>query len=114
MKENAINKTGIKRPKNYPTPTCLLLCAICALYRTRVPLLCWDEWGIMGKSGGLWWNGAGSGERGFVESGGKVGSVQCSDGASMVMDSGVAGKYGGRGRLLSEEDKKRSIRERKY
>nr|GEW53810.1 hypothetical protein [Tanacetum cinerariifolium] len=26
--------------------------------RTRVPLLCWDEWGITGKSGGLWWNGA--------------------------------------------------------
>nr|GEU81671.1 putative reverse transcriptase domain-containing protein [Tanacetum cinerariifolium] len=42
----------------------------------RVPLLCWDEWGIMGKSGGLWWNGAGSGERGFVESGRKVRSVQ--------------------------------------
>nr|GFB51626.1 ribonuclease H-like domain-containing protein [Tanacetum cinerariifolium] len=42
----------------------------------KVPLLCWDEWGIMGKSGGLWWNGAGSGERGFLESGGKVRSVQ--------------------------------------
>nr|GEU81669.1 hypothetical protein [Tanacetum cinerariifolium] len=41
----------------------------------RVLLLCWDEWGIMGKSGGLWWNGAGSGERGFVESGEKVRSV---------------------------------------
>nr|GEX23167.1 hypothetical protein [Tanacetum cinerariifolium] len=42
-----------------------------------VPVLCWDEWGIMGKSGGLWWNGAGSEGRGFVESGGKVVSVQC-------------------------------------
>nr|GEV47084.1 hypothetical protein [Tanacetum cinerariifolium] len=38
----------------------------------RVSGLCWGEWGIVGKSGGLWWNGAGSGGRGFVESGGKV------------------------------------------
>nr|GEU57591.1 putative nuclease HARBI1 [Tanacetum cinerariifolium] len=33
------------------------------------------EWGIVGKSGGLWWNGAGSGGRGFVESGEKVGRM---------------------------------------
>nr|GEZ79855.1 hypothetical protein [Tanacetum cinerariifolium] len=29
---------------------------------TRVAGLSWGRWGIMGKSGGLWWNGAGSGE----------------------------------------------------
>nr|GFA93163.1 hypothetical protein [Tanacetum cinerariifolium] len=29
---------------------------------TRVASLSWGRWKIMGKSGGLWWNGAGSEE----------------------------------------------------
>nr|GEU50151.1 hypothetical protein [Tanacetum cinerariifolium] len=41
----------------------------------QVAGLCWGEWGIVGKSGGLWWNGAGSGGIGFVESSGKVGRM---------------------------------------
>nr|GEY74600.1 hypothetical protein [Tanacetum cinerariifolium] len=39
----------------------------------RVPVLCWDEWGIVGKSGVKWWNGAGSGEMEVTGVAGKSG-----------------------------------------
>nr|GEW59356.1 hypothetical protein [Tanacetum cinerariifolium] len=39
----------------------------------RVAGLSWGSWGIMGKSGGLWWNGAGSGKEGSGEMAGKLG-----------------------------------------
>nr|GEW25361.1 hypothetical protein [Tanacetum cinerariifolium] len=29
-------------------------------WKDMVAGLCWGEWGIVGKSGGVWWNGAGS------------------------------------------------------
>nr|GEX32874.1 hypothetical protein [Tanacetum cinerariifolium] len=53
----------------------------------RVSGLCWGEWGIVGKSGGLWWNGAGRGGRGVAGVEGKS-----SDGNSATFELG--GKTG--------------------